>query len=804
VKRSKCYVDCLINGLKAIMEGEERETEFGIIEESGRNRTSNDKRANRRSKRRVRHKRRLTSKSKLLYFDRAKSSNRRRDKKKAENKQTEIYDVVLQTLWASNNFRERFVGLDDPSRGRYKWQHNCPKGMEAMNIFIALKDIFLQYHNNSYKAHERNKRRKERQIEWLNSVESFLNVMKFGTEGFVCEKKDCKSLESCFISTRRVMEPTSLGEKPRADSAEAVQESAGTEKDLSDQPSKLGDTPQHVDEGPERLQHEDDIFDRGYTLVVSYLDREDVILGQRELFIPLSRLQGIAMREINHNNMPHAQIRIKYGHKARVYLLLPMFAETDTSDGDAVTPDLLVKGLQTILGGSDSLQTDEYSNGTAPEGDVKNGNPSPQIQFGSVHETMFKVYTSRMNRLSDILFDILASLYCCHHGISDTKSIVRGLNALSIRHKIWWTPCVIKGAAKENLESEGARPFRQLLSDKDAAFSVFVQELFVTWKDFPGMAHVNFDHNNIWKQKKRTPAPFLPPGAISFWHDLDVVDVLDIFRNRSIQSWDAATVIRQLLQWRAVCTDLNESNPRPRYPRFHLLQRPPTFLVRLKWPANSRSWPAILSDNGPAAIWKLFESSHFKIDLLQIFDSVGAKKSSLNLPNKDDTMMYQMKQIVCFSVTGEFYAFVFSRTGGTFGEWYLIDTNGVINTAAFSWSDMKRLCKHRKAFPELVFFEDCKPGLYASVNERRARLISNSAFSLETGKPDASTFGNQMNLVPSAGDSTNFYGQYHEENSDVDSDSFDNMRILNGYGQRNEKVPSDPHPQQWCSGCIVT
>ena len=37
-----------------------------------------------------------------------------------------MYNVVLRTLWWSKNFHERFIGIDDPSRGTYKWQHNAP------------------------------------------------------------------------------------------------------------------------------------------------------------------------------------------------------------------------------------------------------------------------------------------------------------------------------------------------------------------------------------------------------------------------------------------------------------------------------------------------------------------------------------------------------------------------------------------------------------------------------------------------------------------------------------------------------
>ena len=85
-------------------------------------------------------------------------------------------------------------------------------------------DISLQYHNNSFQAHERNKRFRKRRIEWLQDVESFLNVMKFGTEGLFSKRKDNRTIENCFISTRRVSEQNSIQMKSDDDTTDKTKE----------------------------------------------------------------------------------------------------------------------------------------------------------------------------------------------------------------------------------------------------------------------------------------------------------------------------------------------------------------------------------------------------------------------------------------------------------------------------------------------------------------------------------------------------------------------------------------------------
>ena len=111
-------------------------------------RKSTVKKGNRKISRRSR---RATSKAKLLYLQKTGfSKNSEEDALLGdEENRLEIYSIFLRSMWWAKNFRERFIGIDDPSRGRYRWQHNAPEGHETMNIYIALKDIFLQCHGTA-------------------------------------------------------------------------------------------------------------------------------------------------------------------------------------------------------------------------------------------------------------------------------------------------------------------------------------------------------------------------------------------------------------------------------------------------------------------------------------------------------------------------------------------------------------------------------------------------------------------------------------------------------------------------------
>ena len=55
-------------------------------------------------------------------------------------------------------------------------------------------------------------------------------------------------------------------------------------------------------------------------------------------------------------------------------------------------------------------------------------------------------------------------------------------------------------------------------------------------------------------------------------------------------------------------------------------------MIRLKWPGQPRSWPERISSLGAKAVWNMVSTEHFEIDLLEAFDTLGAKKKTEPLP----------------------------------------------------------------------------------------------------------------------------------------------------------------------------
>ena len=173
----------------------------------GQKKSVNKKKGNRRMSRRSR---RATSKAKILYLQKknnynkngATDNNGKTTLFEDESDRIEIYNVVLRTLWWAKNFRERFIGIDDPSRGRYKWQHNAPPGQEDMNIYIALKDVFLQCHDTASVLRKKEDNVLQSRKQWLQAVNKFLDALKYGFEGRLYDRKNDSS-ELCYFSLRR-------------------------------------------------------------------------------------------------------------------------------------------------------------------------------------------------------------------------------------------------------------------------------------------------------------------------------------------------------------------------------------------------------------------------------------------------------------------------------------------------------------------------------------------------------------------------------------------------------------------------
>ena len=119
----------------------------------GQKKSVNKKKGNRRMSRRSR---RATSKAKILYLQKknnynkngATDNNGKTTLFEDESDRIEIYNVVLRTLWWAKNFRERFIGIDDPSRGRYNGSI-CTSRTRGYEYLYSFKDVFLQCHDTA-------------------------------------------------------------------------------------------------------------------------------------------------------------------------------------------------------------------------------------------------------------------------------------------------------------------------------------------------------------------------------------------------------------------------------------------------------------------------------------------------------------------------------------------------------------------------------------------------------------------------------------------------------------------------------
>ena len=129
---------------------------------------------------------------------------------------------------------------------------------------------------------------------------------------------------------------------------------------------------------------------------------------------------------------------------------------------------------------------------------------------------MSQVYTSRLNRAADVIFDILASLYYCHHEIENPKLVMRGLESLQGNNTTWWQPCLLTSPVKKLKRQKATMPGRRL-SERDASFYTFMQELVVTWNEGTS-SYINTlpAESPRRNQKRKQPAPFLPLAQYRF------------------------------------------------------------------------------------------------------------------------------------------------------------------------------------------------------------------------------------------------------------------------------------------------
>ena len=814
----------------------------------GQRKSVNKKKGNRRMSRRSR---RATSKAKILYLQKknnynkngATDNNGKTTLFEDESDRIEIYNVVLRTLWWAKNFRERFIGIDDPSRGRYKWQHNAPPGQEDMNIYIALKDVFLQCHDTASVLRKKEDNVLQSRKQWLQAVNKFLDALKYGFEGRLYDRKNDSS-ELCYFSLRRnkyyqyndYVEDEEEEDDDENDVEIKKSYEDDNKSDISNNNADDDDKSNDVSKKSMSIKDEDELLHGNFEIAIAFLDRLEnkQINNNNEKesnlrTIQLSTLKSVKMRDFPRGKQKLAQIRIKYGKHEKIDILVPFLDDRSANIPDALTPEIITNGFEMILSGASgykkkidedtsNINNDESS---VAKDDINNNITGSQLNFNDIYSTMSQVYTSRLNRAADVIFDILASLYSCHNQIENPKSIMRGLESLNTNHSVWWQPCVSTLAAKK-LKPAKATLSSKRLKEKDSGFSTFTQELVVTWNEGTEYYVDTLSTGSPRRSQKRNqPAPFLPLGMISFWHDIDVVDVLDVCgidNDKSMSSMkEFPQIIRDLLLWRAYCTDKQNATDVNREPRFHLLQRPGTFLIRLKWPGQVRAWPERIASLGSKSVWNMLNTDDFEIDLLQIFDSLGAKKKTRAVTRRAETAIYRLKQIICFSVTGHFYSFK-SASETDSNQWHLITSNS--NTvSSLEWDDICKLCVHRRAFPELLFYEDSAPSLFERMDSNRRKRLHQDHFS-SIVDPNTPLVLPIMSLVPGKHDARDgvriFNGSETEYADDADDDEYDEYgdeeerSILMNYVRHEQRrrlaraaSENNNDNNEWCK-CIVS
>ena len=165
--------------------------------------------------------------------------------------------------------------------------------------------------------------------------------------------------------------------------------------------------------------------------------------------------------------------------------MVPFVDEDSVNDPDTLTPDMITKGFQMILCGASGYKKGGKDAGNPMSNLIPGDDVAVEksaLNLKDVYTTMSQVYTSRLNRAADVIFDILASLYCCHHQIENPKLVMRGLESLQSNNVTWWQPCVLTSPVKKLKRQKATMPSRRL-SERDASFYTFIQELVVTWNE---------------------------------------------------------------------------------------------------------------------------------------------------------------------------------------------------------------------------------------------------------------------------------------------------------------------------------
>ena len=117
------------------------------------------------------------------------------------------------------------------------------------------------------------------------------------------------------------------------------------------------------------------------------------------------------MRDFPGGNETQAQIRIKYGQQEKVDVLVPFVDEDSVNDPDTLTPEMITKGFQMILCGASGYKRSGKDAGNPMSNLIPGDDVAVEksaLNLKDVYTTMSQVYTSRLNRAADVIFDIFS------------------------------------------------------------------------------------------------------------------------------------------------------------------------------------------------------------------------------------------------------------------------------------------------------------------------------------------------------------------------------------------------------------
>ena len=139
-----------------------------------------------------------------------------------------------------------------------------------------------------------------------------------------------------------------------------------------------------------------------------------------------------------------------------------------------------------------------------------------------------------------------------------------------------------------------------------------------------------------------------------------------------------------------------------------LMNRPPVFCLHLM--RHSRG---SMGDVKLAEAFALLSTADLKLDLYSVFDTIGGLAPDHRVPCTQvggAAAYYQLSAMICSSFGGQRSRYAFSRISAS--HWSMTPVGGDIvncDEEALTWQDVQHLCGVKKAYPELIFYEDTLP-----------------------------------------------------------------------------------------------